>query len=390
MQRLSAILLASAVLASLPAAAADTPPANLHLVGDHWTAWDPPSSHPAGTNVYTIRQGDTLWDLAEQFYGDPYLWPQLWELNRYVLDAHWIYPGDPLAIGAGPVPIEEVAATTLEESSAGEPEDEGAGDGFDLGTFSAAPVPLGSDSDVHCSGFIGAQDHPFAFSIIGSEYENLAPNLSAATGAGITGVYGRVDTVKLDLDLGDILYLDGGVQGGMFPGDVYMVVEPDRKVSHPVTGKRVGIYHAYRGRVRVLSVQEETAIAEVVHACSPIHVGDRLQPFEPEPIPLARRLPMRGVNDPEPYSQLHDGPAIVLSAEGLVTLGQDHLVFIDRGSADEVTPGDIFTIYRLNSPRLPPVVLGELAVLSVREATALAKITESRHSIYVGDRLGLK
>ena len=60
------------------------PPRNLHLENDHWTAWNPPTSFPEGSQVHIIVRGDTLWDLAETFYGDPYLWPQLWERNRYI------------------------------------------------------------------------------------------------------------------------------------------------------------------------------------------------------------------------------------------------------------------------------------------------------------------
>lgn len=91
------------VLGLLSAAAlysATTPPRDLRLVGDHWTAYYPPdpASFPPGSNVHIIERGDTLWDLAERFYGDPYLWPQLWENNTYITDSHWIYPGDPLLI----------------------------------------------------------------------------------------------------------------------------------------------------------------------------------------------------------------------------------------------------------------------------------------------------
>ncbi len=39
---------------------------------------------------------------------------------------------------------------------------------------------------------------------------------------------------------------------------------------------------------------------------------------------------------------------------------------------------------------MPPIVLGELAVLSVQKSSALAKITESRYAIFVGDRLDPK
>ena len=77
----SSLLVASAVLA------ADTPPKTLHLVGDHWTAWDPPTPAP-GTTPYIIVRGDTLWDLANKQNGNPYLWPQLWERNQYIKDAH--------------------------------------------------------------------------------------------------------------------------------------------------------------------------------------------------------------------------------------------------------------------------------------------------------------
>ncbi|MEM7434090.1 MAG: LysM peptidoglycan-binding domain-containing protein [Myxococcota bacterium] len=49
---------------------------------------------PADTPpVYTVRDGDTLWDITEQFYGDPYRWPQVWSYNADITNPHWIYPG---------------------------------------------------------------------------------------------------------------------------------------------------------------------------------------------------------------------------------------------------------------------------------------------------------
>ena len=144
----------------------ETPPKPLHMVGDHWTAWDPPTSFPEGTEVYIVQRGDTLWDLASQFYGDPYLWPQLWERNSYILDAHWIYPGDPLIVGVEVTPVDEVLS----------PDDDGTGDmaaedeGLGLDSTATPPVQLGSESDIYCSGFIGPVGLEFPFEIIGSEY----------------------------------------------------------------------------------------------------------------------------------------------------------------------------------------------------------------------------
>ncbi len=53
---------------------------------------------PEGAKVHTVVPGDTFWALAATNLGNPYLWPQIWEKNQYVLDAHWIYPGDPLVL----------------------------------------------------------------------------------------------------------------------------------------------------------------------------------------------------------------------------------------------------------------------------------------------------
>src|SRR6185369_7626541 len=71
-------------------------PRELHRVGDHYTAYNPPdpSTYPANAKTYTIKAGDTLWALGNQFYGNAYLWPQVWEANTWITDAHWIYPGD--------------------------------------------------------------------------------------------------------------------------------------------------------------------------------------------------------------------------------------------------------------------------------------------------------
>ncbi len=377
--RLLPCLLAGLTLAAGAAGAAERPPRNLKLVGDHWTPWDPPTSFPEGAQVYTIVRGDTLWDLSNRFYGDPYLWPQLWEANRYILDAHWIYPGDPLVVGFEVTPLEQLAE--VEE----EPEPESMFD-TDLG----APVPLGVEADVYCSGYIADPGRRFPHRVLGSEYQNLHPTLTAGLRRRVYEDPLTAPTAKYNLALGDILYLDGGRRAGLGAGSVFAVVAPDQLVHHPDTGEEVGQLYRYLGRVRVLSVQEDTAIAEIVYSCAPINVGALLEPFEPQPIPLRRLTPMRGVNDPEPWESLADGPTIVLASDEIVSLGQNHVVFIDRGETDAVQPGDMYTIYRRHAAGLPAMVVGELAVLSVHERSSLARILESRYAVYVGDRASPK
>lgn len=391
-----AILLASTLLG-----AAERPPRNLHEVDGHWTAWNPPVP-PEGAQVHVIERGDTLWDLAARFYGDPYLWPQLWERNQYILDAHWIYPGDPLELGPQVVPADNLAATDGMGDDGGDGGDLGEGeppvsepiDGvLTAGAVAGAPAALGSESDIYCSGYVGDLDETFPYSVMGSEYDVLSPRLEFQAGAGLRtqGTYGPIGTVKFGLSTGDIIYVDGGRTQGLAAGSLFTIVQPEKPVIHPLRkGEVYGRYYRYLGRIRILSTQEETSIAEIVHACDPIVVGARLTPFQAEPVPLGRLTSLRPANYPTEREKLADAPVILYARDNLVTLGEDHVVFIDRGADADVTPGDVYTIYRANRGGLPPVVLGELAVLSVHPHSSVAKIVRSRYSIYVGDRLEAK
>lgn len=376
------------------AASAQTPPKDLHLVDDHWTAWDPPTSFPEGTEVYTIVPGDTLWDLARKNLGDPYLWPQIWERNRYILDAHWIYPGDPLLLGLQvtepPTPTAaettEVAEPTGEETAAAEPAAAPSKGATEIGAPAYPFVQLGSADDIYCSGYIGDVSEEFPYRLVGSEYEFLKPSFEyRGVRSPIQARFGAADTVKYGLSIGDIVYLDRGASSGLEAGDLLSAVKPQHVVRHPSTGKPIGRFYAYEGRVLVLAVQESSAIAEIVQSCDPMIVGSTLKPFVAEPVPSERKEPMRPVTDPSSADAIAAGATIVFAKDSLVTLGQDHVVFIDRGEDENLFPGDLMTVYRIPARNAPPIVLGEIAILSVRPHTAVAKIVNSRFPIYVGD-----
>ena len=51
--------------------------------------------HP---DIYTVKKGDTLWDISAIFLEKPWLWPEIWHVNPEIDNPHLIYPGDELRL----------------------------------------------------------------------------------------------------------------------------------------------------------------------------------------------------------------------------------------------------------------------------------------------------
>ncbi len=361
-----AVLVASAAWAAEVSATTSTqPPKNLKKVGDHWTPWDPPAPGP---DSYIIVKDDTLWDLAGKWLGNPHLWPQIWDQNRYILDSHWIYPGDPLGVPGkptvvppeGPPPAEEAAETPAAVPPAAPPE----------GTTAPSPapvaplIPLGDPSDVYCSGVIEASLEAPTLVIAGkeSEREHFAE--------------------------GDVVYLSLGRAQGVRAGAEYAIRRPEGTVVHPKTQAVLGTYVRRLGKIRVLVPQENTATAVVVQSCAEMAIGDGAWPWAEIPIPSASSLPEFDRWDAEPSG----GPEgyVVATKDSITHTGTGHVVYTDLGASLGVRPGSVLSVYRDQSQGLPRIMLGQAVVLETREGTSTVKIVKAVKEIEIGDRVELE
>ncbi len=335
------------------------------VIPPHWSPYQAPNSYPEGTRLHIIVKGDTLWDLSNTYQENPFLWPQLWEANRYITDPHWIYPGDPLVI-----PDLDVLRAADEEPGAAGPDggvpgaegEAGAGVAGVGGPSGPNLFPISEEESIQCAGFVSEKEDE-GFRIFESE---------------------NTFKVHIAVSEGDIIYLNRGQEDGIQAGDQYYIRDRVRKIGGH------GWLINTTGWLTILAVQSDTATAQITGACRDILKGHYLVPFEPIPVPLVpyqarvtRLTPETGQNRGTIIASLED-------VRELGSLGRGYLVSIDQGENDGVIPGSIFTIFRYSTSRTPRKVLGELAVLTVHPKTSTALITFSYDYMVRGDLVELK
>ena len=369
----------SAEAATLPTEA-DT--AALDAAVDAAAAAVPGGELAAGTETYTVERGDTLWDLSGRFLSDPWSWPKIWSNNPQIANPHWIYPGNVLRIGPGGV-LEPVAGLDQPAEDYGFIEAPRDLADFSRGELGGQGLALEESDDVLVTG-------PTRIGFVAGK-GTLTRRDSFVTRRELaeSGVITAAFEDKLLLSVHDRAYAEFRGDVAARPGQTYAVYATEREIHHPVTKELFGYRTLILGAARVVSVDGDAVTVEVVQAYAPIERGAWLAPFGDKAL---RRVQQR------PAAKRIDGVIVASQSDIVTEIAEHHVVYVDKGTADGVEEGNVFTVIRSGDPygqsmsvvsqdaSLPNEAIGALLVVDAKEHASTALVVRSARELIVGDR----
>jgi LysM repeat protein len=341
--------------------------------------------------THTVKKGDTLWDLAQHYLRDPFLWPGIFRQNTDVVeDPHWIYPGEILRIA----PVDNVAAVptmdTPVPSNSASTDSSNANDsttatGIPDSTDALARGPqqpsLAEESDDQKPLF--TTERPRTVAEILKAYTNqpyrplrrsefyssgfLTENQSLPYGR-VLGPVTPQQIKAVNSRANALPYTTIAVEapkGATYEvGDSLLVLQLGREIDP------FGEIVVPTGVARIIETVDEHYLANVVSTFGAIRNGQRVLPLESFSAGVGRRA--------VPVSDGVRGSLI--GGMGRQELKEPQMVvFINKGRQDGVAPGDLFEVRR-RPQRLPDgtirvnELMATLQIVHVRDRTATAVV----------------
>lgn len=313
-------------------------------IGSQEPAPQPPA--PQG-RTHTVVRGDNLWDLSQTYLGNPFLWPEIYRLNRDVVeDPHWIYPGEilrlpgdtTLAVSQLPTGVEGPTTAPLPTAPVGDsppvdprsPTVFGRG-GSDQGVISG-PVPA-----YGVAGIVNVVTAP----TVNAGQALVAPYVDREGGplgygriiksADLTGVAESSERYRFQAYDKVLISPPAGYVGP--EGERYLAVRLGPMVENQ--GQIViptGVVEVFRA-----AGSSTGAIAKIVRAFNEISTTDRLIPLDTAGVGTTVR-PVKVADGPSARIKWIYGEPVLPSMQNFVVL--------DVGSRNGVRMGDEFIIYK--------------------------------------------
>lgn len=165
-------------------------------------------------------------------------------------------------------------------------------------------------------------------------------------------------------------------------GNILTVFRPGPAVSDPKTGSYLGKVIKVLGKLEVTAVEANRAKAKIVASYDIILAGDRVIPYEEIVVPTNIEL--------KKAEQPIEGYIVYMRSKDALTRSSS-IAYIDFGSLDGISCGDVFQVFQPQGANLPEMIVGELQVLSTRTKTSTAyfRWTRKAERFHRGDQVRL-
>ncbi|GAB6097325.1 LysM domain-containing protein [Desulfatiferula olefinivorans] len=339
---------------------------------------------------YTVKKGDTLWDLSQRFNNSAWKWPGMWGDNQQLTNPHRIYPGQKIKLffRSDIDQIKKLEQAVEEDTAVVEPEETDktveAVDAVVIDDTAESTEEKPSDirlpfyhySKIGGVGFMRpkpAESHGYIFKLKGPE--------------------------RLMISKGDEVFITEDNDKELVPGAKYFIyrlkdaadikekIENDARL-HNLEKKakktRVGHQHYITGIVQITGKQSGYAVGTIVQSYRTIYLNDLVIPYIYRSPDITLSASVEGLTG-----------TIICSEEDEGLMGDDKVAFIDKGANDGVKPGQMYNVFYpeekasaelIGGKKLfVPVDFASILVLHTEDTTSTVLITSAYQGVSSGD-----
>jgi len=331
---------------------------------------------PDAPDRHIVVKGDTLWDISAKFFNDPWKWPQIWGINKEVVeDPHWIYPGEIILLNRDTNTLS--VAQPIGASDASNTRD-GNASHADSGTNLSDAIKLSPQIRAERSA------HDAIPSIPSSA---IAPFLNRAIifeEAGMHDAPAIVGTLEKRVLLGnnDIAYVRDLPQD---KGTLWQVYRPGKKLVDPESDEVLGYEANYLGDAEVEKFADLSTL-RINNAVQEIRKGDRLA-YTVNQTP-SNYLPRA------PKDDISARIISIYGDAGMTQAGQYSVITLNKGQRDGLENGHVLALYRKgevlkqkwsSNINLPDVRYGLLFVFRTFEKLSYALVMNTSLPVHLQD-----
>lgn len=309
---------------------------------------------------YTVKKGDTLWDISERYTDDAWQWPNIWYQNPQIKDPHLIFPGDIIglmSIGG------EMKVAVVER-------------GMESRTVKMTPTARIEPIESAIPTIPMDAIMPFITRnriVKRGELEGAPYILSAGGGRIMNGA-------------GGVAYGRGDFSSGL--SNAYGIFRASTVYRDPITEEVLGLEAKEIGLANVISNEKDIVKLDLVKTSQQVTEGDRLLTTE------NRQLVTRF--QPKAPDEYVDG--FIISVPGGVTqIGQYSMIVINKGKRDGMSEGSVLDIMKRGEivrdrtkeekVRLPAEKAGQMMVFRAYEKLSYALVVKATRALNVGDQV---